>query len=136
MEAIKPNILNIYFERKRDKIDAKYDKEIEKIVEQDEYHKLLDEANTHLKEILSKDNGIPIEDISDSYTFKTNRELFTTKTREKLNKLDDEKKKEKEKLINKCEEVNAQIELTDTYEDKIFIYMNYGILNKNRKINA
>lgn len=136
MEAIKPNILNIYFERKRDKIDAKYDKEIEKIVEQDEYRKLLDEANTHLKEILSKDNGIPIEDISDSYTFKTNRELFTTKTREKLNKLDDEKKKEKEKLINKCEEVNAQIELTDTYEDKIFIYMNYGILNKNRKINA
>lgn len=136
MEAIKPNILNIYFERKRDKIDAKYDKEIEKIVEQDEYHKLLDEANTHLKEILSKDNGIPIEDISDSYTFKTNRELFTTKTREKLNKLSDEKKKEKEKLINKCEEVNAQIELTDTYEDKIFIYMNYGILNKNRKINA
>lgn len=136
MEAIKPNILNIYFERKRDKIDAKYDKEIEKIVEQDEYHKLLDEANTHLKEILSKDNGIPIEDISDSYTFKTNRELFTTKTREKLNKLSDEEKKEKEKLINKCEEVNAQIELTDTYEDKIFIYMNYGILNKNRKINA
>jgi hypothetical protein len=136
MEAIKPNILNIYFKRKRDKIDAKYDKEIEKIVEQDEYHKLLDEANTHLKEILSKDNGIPIEDISDSYTFKTNRELFTTKTREKLNKLSDEEKKEKEKLINKCEEVNAQIELTDTYEDKIFIYMNYGILNKNRKINA
>ena len=136
MEAIKLNILDIYFERKRNKIDAKYDKEIEKIVEQDEYHKLLDETNTHLKEILSKDNGIPIEDISDSYTFNTNRELFTTKTQEKLNKLNDEKKKEKEKLINKYEEVNAQIELTDTYEDKIFIYMNYGILNKNRKINA
>ncbi len=136
MEIVNNNILNIYFERKRNKIDKKYDKEIEKIVEQDEYHKLLDEANTHLKEILSKDNGIPIEDISDSYTFKTNRELFTIKTQEKINKLNDEKKKEKEKLINKCEEVNAQIELTDTYEDKIFIYMNYGILNKNRKINV
>ena len=136
MEFVNNNILNIYFERKRNKIDKKYDKEIEKIVEQDEYHKLLDEANTHLKEILSKDNGIPIEDISDSYTFKTNRELFTIKTQEKINKLNDEKKKEKEKLINKCEEVNAQIELTDTYEDKIFIYMNYGILNKNRKINV
>lgn len=136
METVKPNILDIYFERKRDKIDTKYDKEIDKIVEQDEYHKLLNEANTHLKEILSKDNGIPIEDISDSYTFKTNRELFTTKTREKINKINDEKKKEKEKLTNKCMEVYAQIELTDTYEDKIFIYMNYGILNKNRKINA
>lgn len=133
---IKQNIIDIYYDRKKEKINKKYDKKSEDILNDDEYHKLLEKTNQELKEIFSKENGIPIEDVSDSLTFRTNRELYTAKTDEKIKKIYYEKTKEIEKLKEKCREVSAQIDLSETYEDKICIYINYGILNKNRKINA
>lgn len=118
------------------KLIKKYEEKLEEICKDDEYHKLLTKVNQELKEIVSKENGIPVEDVSDSYTFRINRELFTNKTEEKIKDIQNEKGKELKKIEEKCKEVSAQINLAETYEEKIAIYINYGILNKNKKINA
>lgn len=123
-------ILDIYRNRKLEKISSDHIKKQEEIRKNDIFAKLASEYNSQVKALFKNEfnKEYTLGDISPKV------ESFETK--EKLEKTYIEFINEKEKLEETIQEVKAQLEIAENYETKIKILKNYNILNKEGKINA
>lgn len=126
-------ILDLYKERKMFKIknDALIGKD--KILEEDEIQKIFKEMINQVNVILENEGSKPIDmDLPVQY-----KEFRTAKTNEKLNELDADTDKLKDKLHSDYEEVKAMLSMTNDYQEQIKILKNYGIIDKKtNKLNV
>ncbi len=129
-------IIDIYESRKRSKIREKYEDERKEILKEDVFQNLAKQFGNQVKELYKNefDEEIPYEII-------TLNNLYSKDTEIELKKLDEYLNKELDSLNTLLKEVNAQLGLVlindiNVYDTAIKILKNYGILNKNGKINA
>lgn len=119
IEVFKKRKYNEYLIEKREKI-AKVE---------NAYKALADEYNEKLLELLKADGR---RDEYDCYQL-----TYVPKTVEYLEKVDEIEKEYKDKMDDRdrlVEEVNAQLMLCETYEQKMAVYKTYGIVDENGKI--
>lgn len=128
-------ILNIYEDRKSLEIAKKYRKEIEKTKSEDAFESLRLNAEKQVKELYKNEYN---KEFSGIICFESDNEikLLTAETREKIRKLEEDKKIELVELDEFLEEVRAQLELTKDYDTQIKILKRYDIIGKDGKINA
>ena len=129
-EEFKMEILDIYRNRKLEKISSDHIKKQEEIRKNDIFAKLASEYNSQVKALFKNE-------FNEEYTLgDISPKVESFETKEKLEKAYIEFINEKEKLEETIQEVKAQLEIAETYETKIKILKNYNILNKEGKINA
>lgn len=129
-------IIDIYESRKRSKIREKYEDKKKEILKEDIFQNLLKQFENQVKELYKNefDEEMPYEII-------TLNNLYSKETEIELKKLDEYLDNELDSLNTLLKEVNAQLGLVlindiNVYDTAIKILKNYGILNKNGKINA
>ena len=113
-------ILEIYRHREMLKIEQNCKENVEKIKQEDALKKEIEEFT---KEIQKKYN---VEEIDFDYK-------YTEGTREKEKNEYERMGKEKVKISNIIEEVQAQLSLCETYDQKINVLVNYNIIDKKTK---
>ena len=118
-EANLMKILDIYKDNRVEEINQKYSKEREEILEKDEIVKDIQKINKKI----AKTDFKPI-----SYETR-----MTEETQKLLNDNEATRKEEIVKIDDLVEEVTAQLELCETYEQKIQVLINYGIIDKETK---
>lgn len=123
------DILRLYEERKGEEIANNYLKEREKILKEDEIQSIIIEMENQVNTILENQN-------LRSRLKVNSEELFTAETEIKLEELRNRIDAERKKLRSTLEEIRALFEMTDSYEEKIKILKNYGIVGDNGRINA
>lgn len=129
-EEFKMEILDIYRNRKLEKISSDHIKKQEEIRKNDIFAKLASEYNSQVKALFKNE-------FNEEYTLgDISPKVESFETKEKLEKAYIEFINEKEKLEEIIQEVKAQLEIAENYETKIKILKNYNILNKEGKINA
>lgn len=121
-------IINLYYKRKNKEIEEKYNEERKKIIENDEIQKLAKETVEKINKILEN------EEQEVNYIF-GKMEAYTKDTQNKIAQLDLNEAKETTNLYNEKMEVEALLELTEDYSERIQILKNYGIINKDGKVN-
>ena len=121
------NILEIYVDRRREKINKKYD-ELENSV------KLTDARYKVWKECVDTLDKLYAEDKILNFAH-ANIEL-SEDTKKKLHTLYDACEEEFRKLLIKRNEVDAQLSMCETYDQKQEILRRYNIINKNGKVNG
>ena len=121
------NILEIYVDRRREKINKKYD-ELENSV------KLTDARYKVWKECVDILDKLYAEDKILSFAH-ANIEL-SEYTKKKLHTLYEAREEEFRKLLIKRNEVDAQLSMCETYDQKQEILRRYKIINKNGKVNG
>lgn len=129
-------IISIYEDRKRNQIKKKYEDEKKEILKEDVFQNLAKQFENQVKELYKNefDKEMP-------YEFSVLEGLYSKDTEIKLKELDEYLDKELDSLNSLLEEVNAQLNLVfvdnvNAYDITVKILKNYGILNKNGKINA
>lgn len=134
-------ILNLYYERERKKLDKKYkeicDKNYNEHPAVKEYNDVVSEFETTLVELANKYNT---EDekviVKTGYTNDYQYEIACD-IKEVINKdVMDEKRKDLNDLKEYCDEVMAQLTLSGVLEYQVDVLKRYEILDKNGKINA
>lgn len=129
-EEFKMEILDIYRNRKLEKISSNHIKKQEEIRKNDIFAKLASEYNSQVKALFKNE-------FNEEYTLgDISPKVESFETKEKLEKAYIEFINEKEKLEETIQEVKAQLEIAENYETKIKILKNYNILNKEGKINV
>lgn len=121
-------ILNIYKERKLDKIDKEYDEKITKLRKEDEIQQVIEEMQNQVNVILNNDDP----DNAREYTFDC--PMYTNKTVKQENELLEEKSKEIKQLNGTIQEIKALFELTTDYTERMKILKNYNVVDKNGKL--
>lgn len=124
-------ILNLYMKRLERKIINKYHEEKEKIIQEDEIQKALIEMQNQINVILEnegRDDKVEMQE--------PNKELLTTKSKEKINELDIRTDIERDNLHSVLEEIRALFELTEDYAERMKILKKYGIIDKEGKLNV
>lgn len=116
-------ILNIYLNKKEIELKEEATKKMEKVLEKDPIKQLIKEMNNQLKIIVENagedlDNYLEIE--YDKVLAATDKEKFEVKKTYY---------KKQEELENKYNEVKALAMLADTYEERIKVLKNNGILD-------
>lgn len=129
-------IIDIYESRKRSKIREKYEDKKKEILKEDIFQNLSKQFKNQVKELYKNefDEEMP-------YEISALNNLYSKETEIELKKLDEYLNKELYSLNTLLKEVNAQLGLVlindiNVYDTAIKILKNYGILNKNGKINA
>lgn len=117
-------LLKIYQERKLEQIDKNYEQMREAIVKDDEFMKKVEEFEKALKAEYKE----IYEDITVSISAKTED------TQKKLDILRKERDDAKEELSKKYVEIEAQLDICETYEQKIDVLVSYGVLDKKTKV--
>lgn len=120
-------ILEIYKERRREKINKKYD-DMENAVRQcDPRYKVWRECTNTLLKLYEEDkilaNAFAPINLSDE-------------TRKRLNAIDKTRCEDLHDLSDKLNEVQAQLSMCETYEQKQDILRTYKIIKENGKVNA
>lgn len=120
-------ILEIYKERRREKINKKYD-DMENAVRQcDPRYKVWRECTNTLLKLYEEDkilaNAFAPINLSDE-------------TRKRLNAIDKTRCEELNDLSDKLNEVQAQLSMCETYEQKQDILRTYKIIKENGKVNG
>lgn len=120
-------ILEIYSRRIIKEIDNELTEKIKEINSEDNVRKILQEAENQLNVLLNRDETNPIILRCDvNCEEKTSRAIVVVQ----------EERDEKERQLNELlMEINAQLEITETYEQKMDILVRYGILNEQWKIS-
>lgn len=122
------DILRLYEGRKGEEIYAKYLAEREKILKEDEIQSIIIEMENQVNTILENQNL--------RGRLKVNsEELHTAETEIKLEELKNRIDAERKELRSTLEEIRALFEMTNSYEERIKILKNYGLLNKVGKFN-
>ena len=120
-------ILEIYKERKRDKINKKYDDMENAIKQCDPRYKVWRECTNTLLKLYEEDkilaNAFAPINLSDD-------------TRKKLNDNDKLRTQELRDLSDKLNEVQAQLSMCETYEQKQDILRIYKIIKENGRVNG
>ena len=121
-------ILEIYEEKQLRKINKKYDDLEQSIKKTDERYKVWLECTTKLNKLYKEDKIVsfahPNIELSED-TKKKLREMVYDKREEELRK-----------FYSKKAEVNAQLSMCETYDQKQEILRRYNIINKNGKVNG
>lgn len=120
-------ILEVYYERKRDKINAEFGKKCDKIKLADENYKVYKECVDKLAPIYEKTKQT-FHDITKPY--------FSDETNKKLDELNLKREEELTKLDKDFDEINAQISMCETYEQKQSVLKLYKVIDENGKLNA
>lgn len=116
-------LLNIYFEKKRDLVYKKYEIKAEKIkVKNEEYKEITEMMRKY------KDNDCVSIYVSSNYPL--GKELDA-----ELKKVCEDKNNELQKLSDLKTEISAQLELCETYEQKMNILKTYQIVKDNGVLN-
>ena len=123
-------ILDIYRERKEFEINQNYIKNRNEIIKEDEIQKIIRETELQINTILDIEERLDRVDFSSR-----NEELLTNVSKEKLEKLEAETDKERDKLHDNIEEIKALFELTEDYEERMKILKKYGIIDKDGKLS-
>ena len=123
-------ILDIYRERKEFEINQNYIKNRNEIIKEDEIQKIIREMELQINTILDIEERLDRVDFSSR-----NEELLTNVSKEKLEKLEAETDKERDKLHDNIEEIKALFELTEDYEERMKILKKYDIINKDGKVS-
>lgn len=121
------NILDIYGDRKRGKINKHYEQLMELTKLADERYAIFKDCSDKLDK-LYKEDGVITNHLVEPRLAET-----TKKHLEKLAKLREE---EFCKLENLMREVHAQLSMCETYEQKMNILKTYGVINEKGKIKA
>ena len=121
-------ILEIYEEKQLRKINKKYD-DLEQLIKQtDERYKVWLECTKTLNKLYAEDKIVSFAH--------ANIEL-SEDTKKKLREMVyDKREEELRKFYSKKAEVNAQLSMCETYDQKQEILRRYNIINKNGKVNG
>lgn len=122
-------ILKLYEGRKGEEIAKNYRKEREKILKEDEIQSIIIEMENQVNTILENQNLRGRLKVNEE-------ELHTANTEEKLEELRKSTDAERAKLRSTLDEIRALFEMTDSYEERIKILKNYGIVGDNGRVNA
>ena len=121
------DILHIYVDRKREKINKHYEQLMELTKLADERYAIFKDCSDKLDK-LYKEDGIITNHLVEPRLAET--------TKKRLEKLAELREEEYCKLENLIREVHAQLSMCETYEQKQTVLNNYKILKSNGKINA
>ena len=117
-------ILEVYKNKKELEIVNKYCAMMNEVKEKDVYLKEAFAFNKKVNELYNSGK------IPQPYNVAIDIESASLKTKAKLDELKDQRQDEKEKMLALVDEVEAQIELCDTYDQKINVLVKYGIIDK------
>jgi hypothetical protein len=121
-------ILSIYEEKQSRKINKKYDDLEQSIKLTDERYKTWLECTTTLTNLYKEDKVFMCEQFPSIQLSK--------ETLAKLHTLYDTREEDLRKLCEKRREVQSQLDMCDTYDQKQEILRRYNIINKNGKVNG
>ena len=121
------NILDIYGDRKREKINKHYEQLMEQTKLADERYVIFKDCSNKLDK-LYKEDGIITNHLVEP--------RLTEKTKKHLEELAELREEEYWKLNNKIKEVDAQLSICETYDQKQEILRRSNIINKNGKVNG
>ena len=121
------NILDIYGDRKREKINKHYEHLMEQTKLADERYVIFKDCSNKLDKLYKEDGIIT------NYLVEPR---LTEKTKKHLEELAELREEECCKLNNKIKEVDAQLSMCETYDQKQEILRRYNIINKNGKVNG
>ena len=121
------NILDIYGDRKREKINKHYEQLMEQTKLADERYVIFKDCSNKLDK-LYKEDGIITNHLVEP--------RLAEKTKKHLEELAELREEEYCKLDNKIKEVVAQLSMCETYDQKQEILRLYNIINKNGKVNG
>lgn len=121
-------ILSIYEEKQSRKINKKYDELEQSIKLTDERYKTWLDCTTTLTNLYKEDNVFTSEQFAPIQLSKD--------TLAKLHTLYDTREEDLCKLCEKRREVQSQLDMCDTYDQKQEILRRYNIINKNGKVNG
>lgn len=122
-------ILNIYKEREKNNIEESYECQIEETMAKDNINKKFNEYMEKIVDMFEKDEQGAPADLK-----LISSELCTKKTKELIKDLKIQKVSKLNQLNVLIEEVKAQLEPVDSYENGIKILKAYDILDKKGKI--
>ena len=115
-------LLEIYNENQERKLRLQFNKKVENVKKQDETYK-------ELFKIANKFSNVKGIDICiDGYVF--DKEIET-----KLEKLHKQYNEDRRRLMVLHDEINAQIQICETYEQKQAILKAYGVIDEQGKLN-
>ena len=121
-------ILEIYEEKQLRKINKKYD-DLEQLIKQtDERYKVWLECTKTLNKLYAEDKIVSFAHPNIELSEDTKKKLRTL--------VYDAREEELRKLYSKKAEVNAQLSMCETYDQKQEILRRYNIINKNGKVNG
>ena len=121
------NILDIYGDRKREKINKHYEQLMEQTKLADERYVIFKDCSNKLDKLYKEDGIIT------NYLVEPR---LAEKTKKRLEELAELREEEYWKLNNKIKEVDAQLSMCETYDQKQEILRRYNIINKNGKVNG
>lgn len=121
------NILDIYRDRKREKINKHYERLMELTKLTDERYAIFKDCSDKLDK-LYKEDGIITNHLVEPQLAET--------TKKRLERWAELREEEYCKLDNLIREVHAQLSMCETYEQKQNVLNTYKILKANGKINA
>lgn len=122
------NILEIYEEKQSRKINKKYDELEQSIKLTDERYKTWLDCTTTLTNLYKEDKVLTTEEFAPIQLSKD--------TLAKLHTLYYSREEDLCKLCEKRREVQSQLDMCDTYDQKQEILRRYNIINKNGKVNG
>ena len=117
-------ILNLYRKAKKENIGEKYQKERNILIENDPLQIMVKETEEQANCLMGKKENEKI-------SFNEKELLITLETKEAIEKLEDECRKEHKELDDKIDQVNALCDIANNYEEKISILKTSKILDKN-----
>lgn len=120
-------ILEIYNERKREKINKKYDYMENAIKQCDPRYKVWRECTNTLLKLYEEDNN---------HDFLLSTIKLSDETIKKINTIYNTREEELKDLSDKLNEVQAQLSMCETYEQKQDILRTYKIIKENGRVNA
>ena len=121
-------ILEIYEEKQLRKINKKYDDLEQSIKQTDERYKVWLECITTLDKLYAEDKIVSYAHANIELSEDTKKKLRTM--------VYDKREEELRKFYSKKAEVNAQLSMCETYDQKQEILRRYNIINKNGKVNG
>lgn len=125
---MKNEILEIYEEKQLRKINKKYDDLEQSIKQTDERYKVWLECTKTLNKLYAEDKICNFAHANIELSEDTKKKLRTM--------VYDKREEELRKFYSKKAEVNAQLSMCETYDQKQEILRRYNIINKNGKVNG
>ncbi len=123
-------LLNIYEKRTEVAIDKKYDKKIKKVLAEDANMKIWQECFDKLASLFEKNPCGTLRE----YDIRRPEPLDDTKV--KIKELEQQRGDEMMKLRTTIREIEAQLCLCETRDDKLEVLRIYNVLDEEGKINA
>lgn len=117
-------LLELYFKRKRDDLEVKYNEKREKIKRKDVMY-------TEVMDLRKK-----YAHIAEFNIYVTNSYKFSTEIETEIIKNDREYDKKLDELFCQLQEIKAQLDICETYEQKMNVLKIYNVVDEKGKLNV